>query len=278
MKSLWLASTLSLISVVISGCRANHKSDSSEVRVVGGQFAHMVNDQRSLAHTVSLIARNAASSGQQCTGILVGPHQIVTAAHCLVNIKQLDIGIGPRYWRLPGIQADNFMRHPGWTSRYHHDIGIITFTGDLPSQLKPVELATKPPLKSGDLILIAGYGSAGEIHPDVRGQFGFLRQATVEVDLMEPETNTFTLKPYTRKGGCHGDSGGPGFVDREGKLELVGVISGPSSDAPCDEGHGTLVQVTLYQGWLKCAFAAAGHPLATLADDESAKDCKVPKQ
>jgi hypothetical protein len=54
---------------------------------------------------------------------------------------------------------------------------------------------------------------------------------------------------------------------------LIGVISGPSTDAPYDEGHGTLTQVTNYQGWLKFAFAAAGHPIAGLEDDDSFIDC-----
>ena len=82
-------------------------------------------------------------------------------------------------------------------------------------------------------------------------------------------TAFFFIKSLSIKGGCHGDSGGPAFTDREDKLELIGVISGPSTDAPCDEGHSTPTQVANYRGWLKCAFAAAGHPIAGLEDDDS---------
>ncbi|MBM4252005.1 MAG: trypsin-like serine protease [Deltaproteobacteria bacterium] len=270
-------STLCLVLLLLGGCRAYKKQETSEVRIVGGEFPHMNPDQRTMAHTVSLIARATPNSAMRCTGVVIGPHQVVTAAHCLVNAKQLDIGIGPRYWRLPGIQTTNIMRHPRWTKGYHYDVGIVTFSGDLPDKVKPVPIADKNNLKSGDTVLIAGYGSSGEVHPDLRGEFGFLRQVWVEVDLMEPETTTFTIKPYARKGGCHGDSGGPAFLDRGGKLELIGLISGPSTDAPCDEGHGTLTQIAKYQGWLKCAFQLAQNPLDTLADDESSVDCPASK-
>ncbi len=267
---------LSVITMV--ACRAHRDSNASDVRVVGGQFVHMSQDQRTLSHSVSLIARSSTGDGHRCTGVVVGPHQIITAAHCLTNVKELDIGIGPRYWRLPGVKATNIMRHPRWTSSYPYDVGIITFSGDLPSQMKASTLSEDLTLRSGDKVLIAGFGSSGELHPDLRGEFGFLRQVQVDIDLVEPETNSFTIKPYTRKGGCHGDSGGPAFIDRQGQLELVGIISGPSSDAPCDEGHGSITQILRYQGWLKCAFAKAQTPLDSMKDDASSVDCQMDRK
>jgi len=263
--------SVSLIATCIplSACRHLHDSDVSKTKVVNGEYVHMSIDQRSAMHAVSVVATLENETVQRCSGLVIGPRHVVTAAHCLKGAKSVDVGKGAALRRLPGTKTAKFTPHPLWAGTYEHDIGIVTLTGELPDELGPAPLAKGYDLKVGDYVLLAGYGRRLESI----NEYGHLQQVWVLVNLLEPETKTFTIQPYTLKGACHGDSGGPTFVDLNGTLKVIGITSGPSVDAPCDVGHGSFVQVVQYQGWMKCAFAAAGDPLYNLADDESAAAC-----
>ena len=95
---------------------------------------------------------------------------------------------------------------------------------------------------------------------------------------MDTQKRILGITTNTGKGGCNGDSGGPAFIDDNGTLKLVGATHGPSltmENVKCDAGHGTWTMVNLYQGWMKCAFAAENSSLDSLGDDDSSSDCQA---
>ena len=152
------------------------------------------------------------------------------------------------------------------------DIGIISFSGKLPSNLESATIGAPSLVTGGREVILAGYGLAKQEDDSTVGP---LRQVHVKIGKIAPDDRLIYLESNTGKGGCNGDSGGPSFVDDRGTLKVIGATSGPGptmEEIPCDKGHGTYTDITLYQGWMKKTFAAQNNPLTTLADDSSDKE------
>ena len=77
------------------------------------------------------------------------------------------------------------------------------------------------------------------------------------------------------QGACHGDSGGPAFIKRRGKIILAGVTNRSYPDhAPDDCAHNVVyTKVPAYRSWIRkteTAFKSAqpNSPGAMLAENE----------
>ncbi len=240
-------------------------------KIVGGQVA--TDNSQITAATLKLVIRNQ----KYCTGTLIGPHHIVTAAHCMADVKDpKDIRIGsgldgkieekltvnglkvhPLY---VGILADD----EGYLDQPIYDVAVLTFAGTLPSQLIPVGLAQPEEVQAGMPVIVSGYGAYGS-DDKTRRPLSLVetRLGKVENDLMELQ-----ITSGEGRGACFGDSGGPTFILDSGSscLLLIGSTTGPgrNTDYSCESGGGTLMDLTRYQSWLACAFKNLNQPLDSL--------------
>ena len=127
------------------------------------------------------------------------------------------------------------------------------------------------------LLLPGGHRPSGGAGPSTAAFTQVPLKPELSMYYFDTTNRLMGIETYTGKGGCNGDSGGPAFIDNGETLSLVGATHGTSQgmdSVTCDKGQGTWTMVNLFQGWMKCTFAAHGNPLPTLADDSSSTDCQ----
>ncbi|MBM4321717.1 MAG: trypsin-like serine protease [Deltaproteobacteria bacterium] len=158
-----------------------------------------------------------------CTGTLVGPRKVLTAAHCAVDIsaRQVSFVLGPDAFH-PQVElaVAALQAHPRYDDRdIVNDIGLVTLAQDAPVAPMNV-LARMDRSFVGTPLLFVGYGVTSG-----RRQTGIGTKRSVTVPIASVEATTFS---YTNagRGTCSGDSGGPAFYDAgNGNLLLAGVTS-----------------------------------------------------
>lgn len=191
------------------------------------------------ASTVAILIESPMGQSL-CTGTLVAKNIVVTAAHCFgKGASRAAVLFGSDLEKSQSVFAvDKVNVHPQYASKNSgeggwNDIALLHFVGDAPATSEVVEILKDATLLTVGLQAVtAGYGSTPK---DGNGQdSGVLRKVTLT--LQDPVfEKTELLFPLTSKGGstCHGDSGGPIYVQKQGKLVLVGVTSRGTS-ASCD--------------------------------------------
>jgi V8-like Glu-specific endopeptidase len=178
-----------------------------------------------------------------CTGTLVDPGIVLTAAHCLANVQspeQLRILHGDHTEMNTPLTATAFGMHPDFAPEGDYDIfdyGYVEFSG-----LDPVGELLLPindqdewdqAIGEGGAVTLVGYGE----DPDAAGLMhgiGEKRQVVTFISKLTPLGFEFYAGGMN-KDSCQGDSGGPALVKLvDGTWRLGGVTSRGSS--PCGQG------------------------------------------
>ncbi|HUH01894.1 MAG TPA: trypsin-like serine protease [Kofleriaceae bacterium] len=160
-----------------------------------------------------------------CTGTLIAPRVVLTAAHCTEDLRrgaQLEVYAGADTAAAGALRlVTDWADHPNWDGQ-DHDLAVVRLDSAFDG-IAPAALARTPLDASviGRTVRIVGFGlsDAAQDRPD-----GKKRHGTMQVT--ELATTTFTATPAPAVS-CQGDSGGPVF-DGE---SLIGVTA--SGDSGC---------------------------------------------
>ena len=228
-------------------------------RMIVGGVDMTSNDpiQRSTAAMYSPSANGPG--GALCTASLIAPNMAVTAAHCVQPG-----GYAPEMIFGPNVRSPDSVHrpitgevvNPAWAKKAGRgmdqgDIAVVKFGGGLPPGYKAATLDSgDEQIKKGESAVLAGYGIS---NASTQEGAGVLRKTTVAVSNARRGKSEMILDQTRGHGACHGDSGGPAYLQRGKKMVLAGVTNRSYPNSAADDCAHKVVytKVAAYRPWIQ---------------------------
>lgn len=271
----WAGATTLVL--VLSACAPQNKSSdylfsgSADSAIVGGTA--VADNDAIAASTVGLASENM---GVFCTGSLIASNVIITAAHCAIATDEpMQVTFGTvestqqKRNVLKGIITKAYANHlqkeqdaqgdrekmmAAAMEKNQGDIALFIFEGNAPAGFRAADIVAKQSQLTKDAsVTLAGFGATTMTpFPSSPGK---LLKANVKLSDPTYSETEVLFKQDQGRGACHGDSGGPAFLNVNGKVLLFGVTSRSatlSGGSTCLEGS-IYTNIVSHMAWIRSA-------------------------
>lgn len=184
-----------------------------------------------------------------CTGVLIAPQMILSAAHCTLHPSDTFVVYGCNDIRssvCTRVQVTKIYNHPDYKMSFESGNDLAIFISEKPIDLPLVKFASKNYYKD-QKIKAVGFGKRNNNVGILYQGYGILQ------DEYKYEFTALLKKGMDPN---PGDSGGPALVLEDGEYKLLGVLSRikltrtKKKDVYTNSGVGIYTRVIPYQSWI----------------------------
>jgi secreted trypsin-like serine protease len=208
------------------------------------------------------------SRGTFCSGALVAPDLVLSAAHCVMPGADYKIVLYDAQRQPQLREVKHVASHPQFNvqgilaHRASADVALLQLVEPLKAKTPAPSGVPQEPIAGGARFTVAGIGvtrrgdgkSGGTIRAASLAATG--RPGRLQIRLVDPATNN----AREGLGACTGDSGAPVFEDQGGRAVIIGVVSwstGANNTAGCG-GLTGVTPLTLYRDWIAATASGWG--------------------